>query len=124
MLAEKLGVAHSTIIMEVQVDGPDAAREARARRRLVPVDRDAAAGGADDSERHQPASLRDAQGHHGREEEGDSHRARAAGAAAPRQRISSIYVPEKSKQTRMISGTPAEAAKELVRVLRETRRGR
>ena len=32
----------------------------------------AAAGGADDSERHQPAALRDAQGHHGGEEEGDS----------------------------------------------------
>ncbi len=60
------------------------AREARARRRLVPVDRDAAAGGAHDSERHQPASLRDAQGHHGREEEGDSRGARPPPASAAR----------------------------------------
>ena len=31
-------------------------------------------------------------------------------------------MPEKAKQTRMIGGTPAEAARELVRVLREDAR--
>ena len=36
--------------------------------------------------------------------------------------IASIYVPEKTKETRMIDGTPAEAAAELVRVLREDAR--
>ena len=41
--------------------------------------------------------------------------------AAPRQRIVSVYVPEKAKQTRLIAGTPAEAAKELVKILREER---
>ena len=47
----------------------------------------------------------------------------SASAASPsRQRIISIYVPEKSKQTRMITGTPSEAAKELVRALREDAR--
>ena len=50
------------------------AREARARGRLVPVGGDGAAGGAHHPERHQPAALRDAQGHHGVEEEGDSRR--------------------------------------------------
>ena len=45
----------------------------------------------------------------------------APAAAAPRQRIVSVYVPEKAKQTRLISGTPAEAAKELVKVLRDER---
>ena len=36
VLAEKLGMPHATIIMEVQIDGGGAAaREARARRRLV-----------------------------------------------------------------------------------------
>jgi electron transfer flavoprotein beta subunit len=39
-----------------------------------------------------------------------------------RQRITSIYLPQKQKQTRMISGSPAEAAKELVRALREDAR--
>ena len=58
------------------------AREARARRRLVPVDRDAAAGAADDPERHQPAPLRHAQGHHGGQEEGDQEGGAAAGPAA------------------------------------------
>jgi electron transfer flavoprotein beta subunit len=44
-----------------------------------------------------------------------------AGARA-RQQIVNLYFPEKSKQTRMIEGSPAEAAKELVRVLREDAR--
>ena len=45
ILAERLGLPHATIIMEVAVDGRRiGAREARARRRLVPVGRDAAAG--------------------------------------------------------------------------------
>jgi len=46
----------------------------------------------------------------------------APAAASARQRITALYVPEKSKQTRMISGSAAEAAKELVRVLREEAR--
>src|SRR5207302_1650211 len=41
------------------------------RRRLVSVRLHAAAGSADDSERHQSASLRHAEGHHGGEEERD-----------------------------------------------------
>ena len=44
ILAERLGLPHATIVMDVQVDGRGAAGEARARRRLVPVGRDAAAG--------------------------------------------------------------------------------
>src|SRR5688572_531158 len=47
---------------------------------MVSMDRHAAAGAADDSERDQPASLRDAQGHHGREEEGDTQGRAAHGA--------------------------------------------
>jgi electron transfer flavoprotein beta subunit len=39
--------------------------------------------------------------------------------AAPRQKILSIHVPQKSKQTRVLAGSPAESAKELVRVLRD-----
>ena len=46
----------------------------------------------------------------------------APSGAAAKQRIASIYLPQKSKQTRMIGGTPAEAAAELVRVLREEAR--
>ena len=90
ILAERLGMPHSTIIMEIQVGGAGdrGARgcrrsgEARARRRVVPVDRHAAAGAADDPERHQPAALRHAQGHHGGQEEGDPQGGAAARAAA------------------------------------------
>ena len=87
VLAERLGIPHSTIIMEVADRGQRAAREARARRRLVPVDRDAAAGAADDPERHQPAALRDAEGHHGGEEEGDPEGRRCRPGLQPAQQI-------------------------------------
>jgi electron transfer flavoprotein alpha/beta subunit len=43
-------------------------------------------------------------------------------AAAARQRIVSLYVPEKQKVTQMIGGSPAEAARELVRQLRDEAR--
>jgi electron transfer flavoprotein beta subunit len=42
--------------------------------------------------------------------------------AAPRQRIVNLYVPQKQKQTEMIAGSPSEAAKTLVRKLREDAR--
>ncbi len=46
----------------------------------------------------------------------------APGASAGKQRIVSLYVPEKGKKTQIIQGSPAEAAKELVRKLREEAR--
>lgn len=39
-----------------------------------------------------------------------------------RQRIINLYIPEKTKQTRMLEGSAAEASKELVRILREEAR--
>jgi electron transfer flavoprotein beta subunit len=48
--------------------------------------------------------------------------AAAPGAVAARQRIVSIHLPEKSKQTKLIAGSAAESAKELIRVLREDAR--
>ncbi len=45
-----------------------------------------------------------------------------SGASAPKQKIVSLYVPEKGKKTQIITGSPAEAAKELVRRLREEAR--
>jgi electron transfer flavoprotein beta subunit len=43
-------------------------------------------------------------------------------ALAPKQKIVSLYVPEKGKKTQMIGGSAAEAAKELVKRLREEAR--
>jgi electron transfer flavoprotein beta subunit len=44
-----------------------------------------------------------------------------AGVAA-RQKIVALYAPQKAKQTVMITGSPADAAKELVKRLREEAR--
>jgi electron transfer flavoprotein beta subunit len=44
------------------------------------------------------------------------------GATAARQKIVSLYAPEKGKKTQIIGGSPAEAAKELVRRLRDEAR--
>jgi electron transfer flavoprotein beta subunit len=43
-------------------------------------------------------------------------------APAPSQRIASLYFPEKGKKTQMLAGSPADAAKELVKRLREEAR--
>ena len=105
ILAERLGLPHATIVMEVQCASRAgaAAREARARGRLVPVGGDAAAGGADDPERHQPAALRDAQGHHGGEEERDRKVAARGRRGAAARRSSASTLPEKTKKTQMIT---------------------
>jgi electron transfer flavoprotein beta subunit len=39
-----------------------------------------------------------------------------------RHRVRSVHVPARTKQTRLITGTPAEAATELVRALRDDAR--
>ena len=46
----------------------------------------------------------------------------AAPAGAAHQKIVAMYVPEKGKKTQLIQGSPAEAAKELVRKLRDEAR--
>jgi electron transfer flavoprotein beta subunit len=43
-------------------------------------------------------------------------------AVASAQRITSMYIPEKGKKTQMLSGSAADAAKELVKRLREEAR--
>ena len=45
-----------------------------------------------------------------------------SGAIAARQRIAALYLPERKKQTEMLTGTPAEAASDLVRRLRDEAR--
>ena len=45
-----------------------------------------------------------------------------AAPLAAGQQIAALYVPERSKATRMIAGSPAEAAQELVRRLRDEAR--
>jgi electron transfer flavoprotein beta subunit len=45
-----------------------------------------------------------------------------AGNAQATQRVAAVYFPEKGKKTQMLPGSPAEAAKELVKRLREDAR--
>jgi hypothetical protein len=46
----------------------------------------------------------------------------AAPAVAAGPRVTSLYFPEKGKQTQIVPGAPAEAAKELVKRLRDEAR--
>lgn len=121
ILAERLGMAHSTIIMEVQIDGT-----------TLKVKRELEGGWFQWISMPLPAVLTIQSGINqlryatlkgimaAKKKEIKAVAAPAAGAA--RQRILSIYVPEKTKATRLIGGTPAEAAAELVRVLRDEAR--
>ncbi|HVQ43299.1 MAG TPA: electron transfer flavoprotein subunit beta/FixA family protein [Vicinamibacterales bacterium] len=121
VLAEKLGVSHSTIIMEVQVDG----QTLRVKRELeggwfqwiaMPLPAVLTIQSGINQLRY--ATLKGIMAAKKKE-----IRAVPAPAAPPaRQRITAVYMPEKSKQTRMIGGSPAEAAAELVRALREEAR--
>ena len=121
VLAEKLGVAHATIIMEVQINGS----ELRVKRELeagwfqwiaMPLPAVITIQSGINQLRY--ATLKGIMAAKKKE----IRAVPAPPAPAAQQRIAAIYVPEKAKQTRMITGTPAEAAAELVRVLRDEAR--
>ncbi len=120
VLAEKLGVPHSTIIMEIQIDGA----AMRVKRELeggwfqwiaMPLPAVLTIQSGINQLRY--ATLKGIMAAKKKEV-----RAVAAPPAAARQRIVSLYLPEKTKATHLIAGTPAEAGKELVRVLRDEAR--
>jgi len=121
VLAERLGLPHATIIMDVQV-GPG----------LVRVKRDLEAGWFQWVAMPLPAILTIQSGINQLRyatlkgimaaKKKEIRTSAPAAAVAPKQRIVALYAPEKSKKTQLISGSPAEAAKELVRKLREEAR--
>jgi len=120
ILAEKLGMTHSTIIMDVQVQ--DATL--RVKRELeggwfqwVTMPLPAVLTIQSGINQLRYATLKGIMAAKKKE----IRTVAAPPTAAPRQRIVSVYVPEKAKQTRLIAGTPAEAARELVKVLRDER---
>ncbi len=121
VLAERLGVAHSTIIMEVQVNGT----ELRVKRELeggwfqwisMPLPAVITIQSGINQLRY--ATLKGIMAAKKKE----IRAVTAPAATAARQRIQAVYLPEKGKQTRMIDGSPADAAAELVRILREEAR--
>jgi electron transfer flavoprotein beta subunit len=123
VMAEKLGVSHATIVMEVQAD--PSAGQLRVKRELeggwfqwiaMPLPAVITIQSGINQLRY--ATLKGIMA----AKKKDVRVVAAAADVASRQRIASIYMPEKSKQTRMIDGSAADAAKELVRVLREDAR--
>jgi electron transfer flavoprotein beta subunit len=121
ILAERLGLSHATIIMEVQSE----AGGLRVKRELeggwfewisMPLPAVLTIQSGINQLRY--ATLKGIMA----AKKKDIRRAAAPAGAAPKQQILNLYPPEKSKKTHMITGSPAEAAAELVRRLREDAR--
>ena len=121
VLAERLGVTHATIIMEVQV----AAGGLRVKRELeggwfqwVSMPLPAVLTIQSGINQLRYATLK---GIMAAKKKEIRSVAPPAGLAA-RQQIARLYAPQKAKRTEIIAGTPAEAAKTLVTRLRDTAR--
>ena len=121
VLATRLGVPHSTIIMEVVVDGS-----------TLRVKRELEGGWFQHVAMPLPALLTIQSGINQLRyatlkgimaaKKKDIKRVVPTEAVQSRQKVLALYHPTKSKQTVMIGGSPAEAAKELVKRLREEAR--
>jgi len=125
ILAELLGLSHATIVMDVQVDG--GAHSLRVKRELeggwfqwVAMPLPAVLTIQSGINQLRYATLKGIMAAKKKEIRKVSPAADLVAAA--RQRIVGLYVPEKSKKTQLIGGSPAEAAKELVKKLRDEAR--
>jgi len=124
ILAEKLGMAHATIIMDLQIDGGSL----RVKRELeggwfqwVSMPLPAVLTIQSGINQLRYATLKGIMAAKKKEIRAVPAAAAASGGGA-RQQIVGLYVPEKTKQTRMIEGSSAEAAAALVRALRDEAR--
>ena len=121
VLAQRLGMAHATIIMEVQVaDG-----RLRVKRELeggwfqwigLPLPSVLTIQSGINTLRY--ATLKGIMAAKKKE----IRKAAGPSTLSPRQQILKMYVPQKQKRTELLSGTPAEVAKELVKKLRDDAR--
>ncbi len=121
VLAERLGMPHSTIIMEVQV-----------QETTLKVKRELEGGWFQYLTMPLPALLTIQSGINQLRyatlkgimaaKKKEIRKVAAPAGIASRQKVLSLYLPQKQKQTVMIAGSPAEAARELVRRLREEAR--
>jgi electron transfer flavoprotein beta subunit len=121
VLAEKLGMPHATIIMEVQGsdDGVRVKRELEGgwfQWMSLPLPALLTIQSGINQLRY--ATLKGIMAAKKKE----IRKVTPAAAAPPTQRILAVYVPEKGKKTRMIAGSAAEAAKDLVTRLRDEAR--
>jgi electron transfer flavoprotein beta subunit len=136
VLAERLGMPHSTIIMEVQVEGGEGARGEGAGGQgaggRVRVKRELEGGWFQWIAMPLPALLTIQSGINQLRyatlkgimaaKKKDIRKVPPPPGLAPSQQIVALAVPGRNKQTQMIAGSAAEAAKELVRRLREEAR--
>jgi electron transfer flavoprotein beta subunit len=120
VLAEHLGVPHATIVMEVQVDGD----RLRVRRELesgwfqwVTLPRPALLTIQSGINQLRYATLKGIMAAKKKD-----IRVVDAAPAAGRQQVRALVSPDKTRHTRLIDGPPADAARELVRTLREDAR--
>jgi electron transfer flavoprotein beta subunit len=120
VLAERLGLPHATIIMEVVVDGASL----RVRRELeggwfqwIAMTLPAVLTIQSGINQLRYATLKGIMAAKKKE-----IRKAATPPAIPVQKIVALHAPDKTKATQMIAGSPAEAARELVRRLREEAR--
>ena len=121
VLAERLDIPHSTIIMDVQVEGAGL----RVKRELeggwfqwiaMPLPALLTIQSGINQLRY--ATLKGIMAAKKKE----IRKVAPAAIAAPAQKIGRVYFPEKGKKTQMLSGSPAEAAKALVGKLRDDAR--
>lgn len=129
VLAEKLGIPHSTIIMEVNVDPSTSSGPGGSS---LKVKRELEGGWFQYVTMPLPALLTIQSGINTLRyatlkgimaaKKKEIAKVAAPSGLAGRQKIVALYAPQKAKQTVMISGSPAEAAKELVKRLREEAR--
>jgi len=128
VLAEKLGIPHSTIIMEVNVEpstGSGPAAGLRVKRELeggwfqyVSMPLPALLTIQSGINQLRYATLKGIMAAKKKE----ITKVVAPVGLAPRHKVIALHTPQKSKQTVMIGGSAAEAAKELVKRLREEAR--
>jgi electron transfer flavoprotein beta subunit len=121
VLAEKLGMPHSTIIMAVELDGG-----------AMKVKRELEGGWFQHVRLPLPALLTIQSGINTLRyatlkgimaaKKKEIKKVSPPGGLAPRQKVLGLYAPQKSKQTVMIGGSAAESARELVKRLREEAR--
>ncbi len=121
VLAEKLGMPHATIIMEVQAS-PEGLRVKRELEggwfQWIALPLPALLTIQSGINQLRYATLKGIMAAKKKE----IRKVTPSVSAEPTQRMLAVYFPEKGKKTQMISGSPAEAARDLVKRLREDAR--
>jgi electron transfer flavoprotein beta subunit len=125
ILAEKLGMPHATIIMEVQAGDPSTGSGLRVKRELeggwfqwITLPMPALLTIQSGINQLRYATLKGIMAAKKKE----IRKVTLSQSAESTQRILNVHFPQKAKQTQMISGSPAEAARELVKHLRDDAR--